>query len=686
MKKGKRVLSVLLTLSMVFSMFIGMPKIANASTGTNDMYSYLVAPTGLTVSSKTASTVSLKWTAIKGATGYNVYRSTSHDGVYTRVQTCYATSTNYKDTCLNLLSTYYYKVSQINSSDESILSTAVVATTVAYSYIVASANSLIIQANAKQTNPLTANSTAVSEVDAFDVIKNSDGTVSFFCNNTNSYVCCDALKGYTLIPRTTENIFDWEKFTLETQTDGTVAIKAVNNKKYVTVDLNNNNVLVARSGSVGVNEKFIILSSDTQAAPTGFTVTSTTTSSISLTWNTALYAKGYNIYRSAINDGVYTKINATILTDNKYSDTDLTPNTTYYYKVTAVILLGESIKSAGIFVVTAPEAIPIAPTGIKMNSSGTNSLDLSWVRVPGAITYNIYSSTSIDGEYTKVNTSAVTSTSYTASSLAGSTAYYYKVSAVNTAGESPRSNVLFATTLGFSNYSYIVASANSKIVHASSDPMIPLRASADEATSKSELFEVVYGADGYIGLASESPNALVCADSYNVPDFELLPRSGYSTNPGGWEAFTVEPQGDGTIAIKANNGGNYVTVDPATSILKATSGLVGINEKFTIVMPTAPKQPTRLTVTDHFYNSVSLSWTAPVTSIITGYIVYRATTSGGPYVKVNTSGITTTSFTDTTIATGTNYYYAVSAMNSSGDTKSTEVNVKTQASAIPLVP
>lgn len=49
----------------------------------------------------------------------------------------------------------------------------------------------------------------------------------------------------------------------------------------------------------------------------------------------------------------------------------------------------------------------------------------------------------------------------------------------------------------------------------------------------------------------------------------------------------------------------------------------------------------------------------------TSYTVMRATTSGGPYSTI-ASGVTTSSYTDTTVTNGTTYYYVVTASNSAG--------------------
>ena len=65
-------------------------------------------------------------------------------------------------------------------------------------------------------------------------------------------------------------------------------------------------------------------------------------------------------------------------------------------------------------------------------------------------------------------------------------------------------------------------------------------------------------------------------------------------------------------------------------------------------------------------HSVALSWTAS-TSTVTGYNVYRGTVSGGPYTKINSSLITGLTYTDSTVASGTQYYYVATAVDSSGN-------------------
>ncbi|HEY0946912.1 MAG TPA: cellulase family glycosylhydrolase [Opitutaceae bacterium] len=73
----------------------------------------------------------------------------------------------------------------------------------------------------------------------------------------------------------------------------------------------------------------------------------------------------------------------------------------------------------------------------------------------------------------------------------------------------------------------------------------------------------------------------------------------------------------------------------------------------------APDVPLSITATASDAQ-VLLNWSVPTGA--TSYDVKRSTTSGGPYTTIAT-GITTPSYTDTTVSNGTVYYYVVSAVN-----------------------
>lgn len=74
-------------------------------------------PTNLTANANVA-TVTLNWTAVSGATSYNVKRSTTASGPYTTIATA-VTGTTFTDTGLTNGTKYYYVVTAVNSGGES---------------------------------------------------------------------------------------------------------------------------------------------------------------------------------------------------------------------------------------------------------------------------------------------------------------------------------------------------------------------------------------------------------------------------------------------------------------------------------------------------------------------------------------------------------------------------------------
>jgi len=98
---------------------------------------------------------------------------------------------------------------------------------------------------------------------------------------------------------------------------------------------------------------------------------------------------------------------------------------------------------------------------------------------------------------------------------------------------------------------------------------------------------------------------------------------------------------------------------------------------------TPPTAPTGLAATPG-NNQVSLTWNASAGA--STYTVKRATTSGGPYTAIATD-ISFTSYTDTTAANGTTYYYVVTAQNSQGESgNSIEASATPQAPSAPAAP
>lgn len=64
-------------------------------------------------------------------------------------------------------------------------------------------------------------------------------------------------------------------------------------------------------------------------------------------------------------------------------------------------------------------------------------------------------------------------------------------------------------------------------------------------------------------------------------------------------------------------------------------------------------------------HTVALSWMASTSSVI-GYRVYRSETAGGSYSPLNGTALTAVTYTDSTVASGTTYYYVVTAVDSAG--------------------
>jgi hypothetical protein len=105
------------------------------------------------------------------------------------------------------------------------------------------------------------------------------------------------------------------------------------------------------------------------------------------------------------------------------------------------------------------------------------------------------------------------------------------------------------------------------------------------------------------------------------------------------------------------------------TVTGSASGTVTITSNATGSPTTMTLSGSGVTPVPH---TVGLSWTAS-TSSVSGYNVYRSTTSGTGYTKLNGGLVATESYTDSTVANGTTYYYVTTAVDGSGN-ESTDSN------------
>src|SRR5216117_2685954 len=185
-------------------------------------------------------------------------------------------------------------------------------------------------------------------------------------------------------------------------------------------------------------------------APQGLSATPGDTT-VSLTWSPPSSNGGppitnYKIYRRTAGGGE--TLIATIGNQLSYSDGGLTNGVTYYYKVSAVNNEGEGPKSNEASATpTAPATPPGAPQGL-VATAGDATVTLTW-SAPSSnggspiTNYRIYRSTTGGGETLQATIGNVLT--YTDTSVTNGVTYYYQVSAVNGAGEGPRSNEASAT-------------------------------------------------------------------------------------------------------------------------------------------------------------------------------------------------------------------------------------------------
>ncbi|MGO8673121.1 MAG: malectin domain-containing carbohydrate-binding protein, partial [Capsulimonadaceae bacterium] len=270
----------------------------------------------------------------------------------------------------------------------------------------------------------------------------------------------------------------------------------------------------------------------------------------------------------------------------------------------------------GIEVYPTTAIAPAAPTNL-VATGGSSQVSLTWNASGGATSYSLYRGTSSGGE-SGTALATLTSTTYLDTTVSNAVTYYYYVTATDGNGTSGHSNESYATPQGTA-------------------PAAPLGLSA---SPNNQQITLVWFASG-------------TATSYNI----------YRGTTSGGESATAIATGI-TAATYLNTGlTNGTTYYYKVSALNAygSSGLS--TEAYATANGQPPAAPSGLTSVSG-NAQVTLSWTSDATA--TSYSVYRGTTSGGESATAIGSGITVLTYTDTTVTNGTTYYYKITALNTFG--------------------
>ena len=203
-------------------------------------------------------------------------------------------------------------------------------------------------------------------------------------------------------------------------------------------------------------------------APTGVNATRQTANSVLVKWNSVSGATSYNVYWSYSSSGQYTfdgSSNSTSFTSTGWGASE-----TGFIRVTAVNSKGEGSQSSpASFQAFTGGGVggskPGTPQGVNLEKTSNVVAGLTniyftirWNAVSGAQSYNVYMATSYNGSYTKNNISPITTTSYSSfygtygQNLTTQPNYYFKITAVNSNGESEQSSIVYIDRSAIGGY------------------------------------------------------------------------------------------------------------------------------------------------------------------------------------------------------------------------------------------
>jgi YD repeat-containing protein len=347
-------------------------------------------PTGLTVQSVTASSISLSWTAATGGTGqftYKLYRSTSSGTGGTLLAANFAT-TSWTDGGVAAHTTYYYTVSAVDSDGTPTAQTSAVSGTPYAFPVITSFTGA--PASASQIN------------------------LTWSAGDTNG----PGLSGFKLY-RNGSIV-------------GTLAAAATSYSDAGLATGTSYSYMLVATDLVGDPSPTANTSAATYTLPalSGLTLTSPSPTSMTIMWSGSdTGGPGgltYSVVRGSTTLGC---------TSSPCTDTGLASATQYSYTVTATDSVGDTSSASA-----SQYTIPGSPGAITVSAIGTNSATISWTGASGYVNRYEYS---LNGgaSWTNVGTATITNVA----GLSSGTTYTVLVHAVNVGGTGPATSAQFTT-------------------------------------------------------------------------------------------------------------------------------------------------------------------------------------------------------------------------------------------------